>query len=179
MKNFKTYFLNFIYTACPAVVLVFIDALIKKWAYTSLYKDHNGRLDFIDGFLGFVYAENTGAAWSMLSDQPWIFVSVSLIMVCAIFIYLIFGKNNNFLFRLSMTLFMSGGIGNLVDRLFRTGSHFGNRNGYVVDMLNFEFIDFPIFNFADVLVCCGATIFVLYFLIYEIKNDKVADQNGR
>lgn len=170
-KRLLNALLDLLIVIIPSSLLIIADAVIKKWAYDSLYAE-GGKRDFIKGFLGFRYAENTGAAWSILSDQPWIFISISVIMVILIFCYLIFGsKRSNILLRTSLILFFSGGVGNLIDRLFRTGSHFGNRNGFVVDMLNFEFIDFPIFNFADVCVCAGAGLFILYFIVYEIIAD--------
>ena len=100
----------------------------------------------------------------MLSEQPWIFISISIIVILGILYYIFFGNVTNLLLRFSLLFLLSGGIGNMIDRLFRTGSHLQNRNGFVVDMLNFEFIDFPIFNFADVCVCIGAGLLILYMI---------------
>lgn len=176
MKNKRLLF-DLISTVAGCSVLIAVDFLIKKWAYSSLYPAHNGHLDFIDGIIGFEYAENTGAAWSILSDKPWIFISLSILVVAFIIAYIFFGKRTNLMLRISLLLLLSGGIGNLIDRLFRTGSYFGNRNGYVVDMFNFEFMNFPIFNFADVCVCVGAGLFILYMLIFEMKDEKAVKVN--
>lgn len=163
-------------TALICGVLIWLDAITKKWAYTSLYSAHSGKKDFIPGLLGFVYAENTGAAWSILEDAPWVFISLSIITVIAITLYIFVSSNTNVLLRASLLLLLSGGVGNLIDRLFRSGSHFGNRNGYVVDFLNFEFIDFPIFNVADVCVCVGMGLLILYMIIYEFRNEKTKSE---
>lgn len=169
--KFKRFAVDLISTISVCGILIWLDALSKRWAYTSLYADHSGKKEFIPGFLGFVYAENTGAAWSILEDAPWVFISLSIITVIAIAVYIFISSNRNILLRSSLLLLLSGGVGNLVDRLFRTGSHFGNRNGYVVDFLNFEFIDFPIFNVADVCVCLGMGLLILYMILYEFKTD--------
>ncbi len=159
--------------------IVFADAFVKKWAYTTLYDKHHGKLGFIKGVLGFNYTENTGAAWSMLKNAPWIFISISLVMVVVITVYFVISEEKNLLLRISLVMIAGGGIGNLIDRLFRTGSKFGNRNGFVVDMFNFEFIDFPVFNVADVFVCVGSALFILYMLIYGFSDKKTqkADKN--
>lgn len=171
----KRFFADLFSTVFVCGILIWLDALSKKWAYTTLYGDYSGKKDFIHGFLGFVYAENTGAAWSILEDAPWVFISLSIITVLLISVYIFIGANRNILLRSSLLLLLSGGAGNLVDRLFRNGSHFGNRNGFVVDFLNFEFIDFPIFNVADVCVCVGTGLLILYMLIYEFRT---ADKSG-
>lgn len=172
----KRFALDFSTTALICGLFIWLDALTKSWAYTSLYADFNGKKDFIPGFLGFVYAENTGAAWSILEDAPWVFISLSILTVIAITVYIFVSSNRNLLLRGALLLLLSGGAGNLIDRLFRTGSHFQNRNGYVVDFLNFEFMDFPIFNVADVCVCVGMGILILYMIIYEFKApDKKGD----
>lgn len=166
----KSFVADLLSTFAVCGILIWLDALSKKWAYTKLYSEHLGRKDFIPGFLGFVYAENTGAAWSILEDAPWVFISLSIVTVIAITLYVFIGSKRNLLLRSSLLLLLSGGVGNLIDRLFRTGSHFGNRNGFVVDFLNFEFIDFPIFNVADICVCVGIGLLMLYMILYEFRT---------
>ena len=168
--NLKRFAFDLSTTALICGIFIWLDAITKRWAYTSLVADYSGKKDFIPGLLGFVYAENTGAAWSILEDAPWVFISLSIITVIAITVYIFVSSNRNFLLRASLLLLLSGGVGNLIDRLFRTGSHFGNRNGYVVDFLNFEFIDFPIFNVADICVCVGMGVMILYMIIYEFRT---------
>ena len=62
------------------------------------------------------------------------------------------------------SLIISGGIGNMIDRIFRDGN--------VIDFLEVKFIDFPIFNIADCGVCIGAGLLILYFIIDMIKENK-------
>ena len=75
----------------------------------------------------------------------------------------------HFLFGLSLSLFIGGAIGNMIDRVFL---------GYVVDFLEFTFIDFPIFNVADICVVCGAIIMMIYVIFFdkEFFTDKKQTQ---
>ena len=83
-------------------------------------------------------------------------------------IYTAKAKPASKLYRLSTSLIISGGIGNLIDRLFR---------GYVVDMIEVTFIDYPVFNFADCCVVVGAILFCIYILKYDTKTEKDTGYN--
>lgn len=74
--------------------------------------------------------------------------------------FLFMGKLKHIMEKVAAVLVISGGIGNLIDRLFR---------GYVVDLFQFDFIDFAIFNFADVCVTVGAGIWMIYMVHNEIR----------
>ena len=63
----------------------------------------------------------------------------------------------------SWSLILAGGTGNLLDRIFRTG-------GYVVDLFDFRLIHFPVFNVADIYVCAGTMLFLIYFLFFERRE---------
>lgn len=122
--------------------------------------------DFIKGFLDITYIHNQGGAWGMLSGYTWILLSVTvLIMLICIAMLLKVGLKNKLMFW-AVVLVMSGGIGNLIDRIFR--------NGNVVDFLHFTFMpNFPVFNVADCGVVVGAGLLILYFVI-EMINDSRA-----
>ena len=94
-------------------------------------------------------------------------------MLVLITFLLKYGKRNKLLIW-AVSLVISGGMGNLIDRIFRGGK--------VVDFLHFEFFpSFPIFNIADIAVVVGAGLLILYFIIdtvKESKNNKEKAQNG-
>ena len=69
---------------------------------------------------------------------------------------------------ITATIIIAGGLGNLIDRIFR---------GYVIDFIKVLFIDFPVFNFADILVTCGSFMLIIY-LIIDIYNDSRKKQKG-
>ena len=145
------------YILC-ALILV-IDRLTKIWAVEVL--NGKGFVDFIKGFLSLIYVENTGVAFGMLSDKLYVMlpITVAVIGIC-IFIYLK-NKDESKLFDYAMLLIVTGAIGNVMDKLTR---------GFVVDFLNFEFMDFPVFNVADISVCTGAGLLIIYILLCPDKK---------
>ena len=118
-----------------------------------------------DGVFHFNYHENRGAAFGMLADNRWVFIVISTVAIIGIGIYLFFGKASNTLMGVSMALIVSGGIANMIDRIFL---------GYVVDFLYFKLIDFAIFNIADSFVCVGAGLMMLALILELIAESKKA-----
>jgi len=91
------------------------------------------------------------------------FYIVTLIVVGVIIYYMqTLGKNDKF-FSLSLSLILGGAIGNFIDRLFLQ---------YVVDMIRLDFIDFPIFNVADMALTVGVSLMIVYLIIDEWKQNK-------
>lgn len=115
----------------------------------------------IDGFLQWRYVENTGAAFSLFTGKTAL-LSVFTAVVLIVGFYLIIAKKIKSKVALaSVVMLMGGGLGNLIDRIFR---HF------VVDYIEVLFIDFPVFNFADCFVTVGEFLLVGY-LVYDIVKD--------
>ena len=113
----------------------------------------------------FTYIENKGAAFGMLAEHRWVFLVISSIAILIFVIYLIKYKPKDVLLRASLSMVVGGGIGNMIDRCFR---------GSVVDFIEVEFIDFYIFNVADIFVCVGCGLMILYMILSEIKESKAA-----
>ena len=113
---------------------------------------------FLPGILSLTYVQNTGAAFSLLSGQRWLFVAVFAVLT-GLLLWEYFKKPLPFstFERWCIAAIYGGGLGNALDRIFR---------GYVVDMLKTDFIRFPVFNVADCFITCGciALIFSLVFL---------------
>jgi len=153
-----------------AVILgVLADALTKLLAVARL-KGENP-VPFVRGVLRFSYVENRGAAWGMLSDHRWVFMLFSAVAIVVIVIYLIRRDPPLSLF-LSLSLILSGGIGNMIDRTFR---------GYVVDFIEFYLFEFPVFNVADSLVVVGAGLLIVWLIsdtVRERKEKTGKDPNG-
>ncbi|MBQ6996816.1 MAG: signal peptidase II [Oscillospiraceae bacterium] len=149
--------MQFLIMSLFALGIVGVDQLVKYLVVANipLFAD----VSFIPGFLGLTYVRNTGAAWSMLQGQSWLFILVFVIMTVLIFA-------EYFRFRMPFTTFerwciaaiYGGGLGNMLDRVFR---------GYVVDMIKTEFMDFPIFNIADCFITCGCILLILHLLFFN------------
>ncbi len=153
-----------------ALLLIFIDQL-SKWL-AVIFLQGNGTVGVIPFLFDFTYVENRGAAWGMFSEQRWVFILISTIAILALFAFLFIERPKNKLLLAALFLILAGGIGNMIDRLAL---------GYVVDFIEFAFMEFPVFNIADSCVCIGAALLILYLIIITVEdyknagNKKVAD----
>ncbi|MBR5474082.1 MAG: signal peptidase II [Lachnospiraceae bacterium] len=142
-----------------ALGLIILDQISKYWASTALLNE--GFIEVIPGVFEFRYTQNRGVAFSMLQDQRWVFIPVSILMTAILIVMLMHSPmRRSKLFGISTILVIAGAIGNLIDRIVL---------GYVVDFLYFRLIDFPIFNFADCCVVIGAVLLSVY-LIFGVKD---------
>lgn len=140
-------------------VLTLIDQLINLRVEAALRPV--SYIPVIDGFISLSYVQNTGMAFSMLNDRTNLLSVVTGIMIAAGLVYLAVTKDNDKIVAAVLPCIIAGGLGNLLDRLIR---------GYVTDFIKTEFVDFAVFNFADILVTCG--VFVLAGrLIFLIARD--------
>lgn len=115
-----------------------------------------GTKSFIDGIIGFSYTENTGAAFGMMKGMRIVFIAVSFIAIFLIAFWLIRKRASiPTLAGISLSMIVGGGIGNQIDRIV---------NGYVVDFIEFQFVDFAIFNVADCFVTVGVILTVIDIL---------------
>ena len=136
-----------------AILLIAIDQATKYWAAAALVQ---GPIPLIPEVLELRYTENRGVAFSMLSDQPWIFVPVSLLMTLVMLVILLRSPmRKNKVFATSLIMVLAGAVGNLIDRILL---------GYVIDFIYVRLIDFPVFNFADCCVVIGAILLFLFCL---------------
>ena len=114
---------------------------------------------FIPGFLGFTYVRNTGAAFSSFEGQQWLFAVIFLLFTIGI-IYE-FRKNTmkfSAFERWCIVAVYGGGLGNMIDRF---------RLGYVVDMIETKFMEFPVFNVADCFITCGCIAVMVSLVLFN------------
>ena len=143
---------------------IYLDQLTKCLAVELLKPIHDFPL--IEGVFHLTYSENRGAAFGMLSDNRWVFMSFSTVMILALCVYLFYPKKQTGkLFSIAIAIIVSGGIGNMIDRLWL---------GYVVDFIDFRLINFAVFNGADSFVCVGAGFLMLALIRDFIKEVKTA-----
>lgn len=143
---------------------IIIDQITKILASEFLKPIYT--LPVIEDIFHFTYRENTGMAFGMLKEHRWIFMLVSTILIIGLGFYLYGMKSQNRLYDVSISMILSGGIGNMIDRIFL---------GYVVDFIDCRFIDFAVFNVADSFVCVGSGLLMLALiidLVKEIKQEK-------
>ena len=156
------------------IVTVLLDQLSKLVTLQNLdYISKNKPITVIGGILNISFTTNDGAAWGMFDDQRWLFMTISTVAIIGIGIYLFGFCKEGWLYQIGLALIIGGGIGNMIDRV---------AYGYVVDMLEFGFMKFPIFNVADSFVCIGAGL-VMLILIIELfkparKEEKAQEQES-
>lgn len=147
------------------VIATVLDQLSKLWVVNNipLY----GEIPVLDGIFHLTYAQNTGAAWSMLSGMQWLFLGIFLVFTLGI-IWEFSKKRWPFTTfdRWCIAVVYAGGLGNIIDRI---------RLGYVVDMIEVEFINFPVFNLADCCITCGCIALIVHLMFFnrEFWKEKV------
>ncbi len=141
---------------CLMVAVVLSDQLLKFYIQQNV--PLNVSYEVIPGVLSIGYVRNFGAAWSMWLGQRWLLSIISLVAL-VIFGYYFKKLHHNWGYGLGFSLLIGGTLGNLLDRLF---------SGYVVDMLDLDLINFPVFNIAD----CALTLGVIVILITMLKDDE-------
>lgn len=145
---------------------VFIDQISKY--LVVIYMDLHESVSVIPHVLNFTYIRNTGAAFGSFTESRWVFMIASTVMIVAILVFMLVKKPKSKLLLWALTLIVSGGIGNMIDRI---------RLGYVIDFI--DFCAFPkiwmwTFNIADSCVVIGAGLIILYLILDTVKESKRA-----
>ena len=148
--------------------LIIIDRITKALAIGHLAGGNVKTL--LPGILSFAYVENRGMAFGMASGMVWLLIILTALVLAILAAYLIRHPEEPMLFRTGLWFVMGGGIGNLYDRI---------AYGFVVDFIRTDFMDFPVFNFADIALTFGVIIMVIYFAFFYIKEEKKANKLPR
>ncbi len=147
--------MTYIFMTVFAIVVVAADQLTKYLVVQNipLYS----HVDAIPGLFHLTYTKNTGAAFSLFQGQQWLF-AVEFEVFAALIVWEFSKKRWPFTMveRWAIVAVFAGGLGNMIDRL---------RLGYVVDMIEVDFMNFPVFNVADCFITCGC-VFLIVHLIF-------------
>lgn len=145
------------------VLLVVFDQLVKYWVVTELRPV--GSIKLIENLFYLTYVENRGAAFGFMEGAKWFLIILTLAVITVAVIYYIKIKNqrDKMWLKASIVMICSGGVGNLIDRIFR---------GFVVDLFDVIIFgyDFPVFNVADILIVLGTALLMGGIIIFEDKN---------
>lgn len=144
-------------------ILIIIDQITKFLAIKNLKP--LGSISIIDKVFSLTFVENRGAAFGIFQGKTVILSIITIIIVAGIIYFYLKLPNSKIynLIKFSLVLIISGAIGNLIDRLIR---------GYVVDFFHATFINFPVFNIADIYVVVGAFLMAI-IVIFFVKDDEV------
>ena len=143
------------------LLCVAADQAMKYYVVSNLAL--YGSTPLMPGFIELYYIRNTGGGFSILTGHTWILTVVTAALMVGIAYLLVKKVFSHPLAMWTLTLILGGGLGNLVDRI---------RLGYVVDMFHFQFINYPVFNVADILVVCGTIGFAIYYMFLYGKEEK-------
>lgn len=143
------------------VILVAIDQGIKFLVIEYLKPIEY--FDVIDGILRFRYVENSGAIFGSFATYTLVLTVFSLVLLGFTIYFLVTNKSKSKFVNFCLLLMVSGGIGNIIDRI---------RLHYVVDYIEPLFVDFAVFNFADCLITVGAAMLIVYLISDIIKDSK-------
>lgn len=127
-----------------------------------------GSADFLPGVLGFRYVENTGAVFGSFSNSTVLLSVITAAVIITGLALLVAGRFSNRVYLFCAVLIIAGGTGNLYDRIVR---------GFVVDFFEFRFVNFAVFNVADIFVTVGSFVLIIYLvagLVRDVKKERSA-----
>ena len=153
--------------AILAVLLVLVDQATKFAVRSNI--ELGGSVPFIPRLMDLAYVQNTGAAFSILRQHTWLLTLTSSVVVLVMCWLIVNGFFKNALGRWAATLVLAGGMGNLIDRAVF---------GFVTDMFQTIFIDFPVFNVADCCITVGVPLLFLYLWTYMGRDEKEDEKNA-
>ncbi len=154
---------SYILAAITGALVLCLDQFTKY--YISANFEMAKSYEFLPGLLDLTYIHNEGGAWGLLGGHTWLLLSITIVvMLVCITLLLKMGVKDKLMFW-ALMLILSGGLGNMIDRLFRDGN--------VIDFLHFEFWPtFPVFNIADCAIVIGAGLMLLYFFKGMIDENR-------
>ena len=135
------------------IACVAADQAVKYYvvAHLELYE----HAPLLPGFVELFHIRNTGGGFSILAGHTWILSVLTAVLMAGVAVLLVKKVFPHPLAMWTLTAILGGGLGNLIDRV---------RLGYVVDMFNFQFMNYPVFNVADICIVCGAVLGAVWYL---------------
>lgn len=143
--------------------IIVLDQITKALVVANI--PLGGYVEAIPGLFHLTHIHNTGAAFSILSGQKTFFLLITaafllIVVVCAV------KKILTKPYLVILAVITGGAIGNLIDRILYS---------YVVDMIAVDFMNFAIFNVADIFITCGAVVLAIYALFFDREPKKEAE----
>ncbi|MDR1590051.1 MAG: signal peptidase II [Oscillospiraceae bacterium] len=150
-----------------AALVVLLDQLFKYWVTTAVSPGE--QLEILRGVIHITNIRNSGAAFGLFSDMRWVLIAISGVCIAALVTFLVYYRDNSW-GKLGLAAVLGGALGNFIDRLAL---------GDVLDMFEFEFVRFAIFNVADIFITVGGIVFCLAFIIRPSSRGTAATEVGR
>lgn len=153
--------------ALLAAALVAVDQITKLLTRANIPLHES--IPFIPGLMDLTYVQNTGAAFSLLNEHTWILTIISAVVSVVVLVALLKKIFTHPLGQTCLALVLAGAVGNLIDRAFF---------GFVTDMFQTTFMNFAVFNVADICVVVGGIALCVYVLFFYEKLEKKETSHG-
>ena len=148
--------INLVWQIILVAAVVGLDRAVKLYIISNCRTGEVfGKIPYVADFL---YVKNTGAAFSVLSNNTTLLTIISVVFLMAIIVYKIIRRPQHFMENLALVLFFAGGLGNAIDRI---------QYKFVVDFIDIKWFDFPVFNIADIAVVGGAIAAIIFVLFFD------------
>lgn len=144
-----------------SALLIVVDQLVKVRVRASIPLGQS--IPFLPGVMDLTYIQNTGAAFSSFSSLTWLLALVSLLASVAVAVLMARKIFTRPLGQFSLALILAGAVGNLIDRALL---------GFVTDMFQTTFMNFAVFNVADICVVAGGILMVIYVLFFYDRQEE-------
>ncbi|MDO4515727.1 MAG: signal peptidase II [Bacillota bacterium] len=144
-----------------AAVLTVADQVVKYLVRLNIPLGQ--RLSFLPGVMDLTFVQNTGAAFSLLEEHTWLLTLLSGAAAVVLAVLLVKKIFSHWSGQLALGLLLGGAVGNFIDRLLL---------GYVTDMFAVTFVNFPVFNVADIGVVVGGVLLCVHVILFMKDGDK-------
>lgn len=158
-----------LYAIIAAIILIG-DQWLKYWVTVNITLS-TGEAALIPGVVKLVNIHNNGAAFGLLGDAAyarWLFLGVAALFVIVIIVVLAKHMFKSRFANWCAVLALAGAVGNCIDRALY---------GYVVDMFKVEFMDFAVFNVADIFLVLACFAFIIYLIVDIFKGGRSDDDD--
>ena len=164
MRN--SYRKAFIFYFLMSIILLDFGNKIRNLSFNSYFESDN----FSNPIISIIHTTNTGSAFGMFQNNSFALAVLGFVVLSLITFYVY--KKIRFedkIELLSITLFSAGALGNLIERL---------KYGHVIDYIKLNFIDFPIFNMFDIMICMGIGLYIIFVLLNKDIESNVDKDNS-
>ena len=153
---------------CILIGMIFFIADFLSKRYVIANVDLGETFGHFTPLIDFTYVQNTGAAFSILEGKMILLSVISVVFSVGVVVFWVIKKPESKLLKLSLSLLLAGALGNAVDRI---------AYGFVVDFIQTTFINFPVFNIADIGVTVGAVLLAVYAIFFD-ETEKKENSDG-
>jgi len=167
--NIKKKVGDFLYKNKFGYLIIITGVVAGFWDLFLKFMLDNKQMPVLENIFSIYSAHKTGGAWSIFSNATWLLIVFSVVFLVGLVLFHIFLKREkkSYLYSIAMGLLIGGAICNLLDRI---------RFGYVRDFIKLEFINFPVFNIADIAITVGVILLCVYFIILlPLKQKKLKE----